>query len=93
MNESIPLEHSEINLSTASRTSASQSTDFKPFQAGRAPNDPRLNPREIPQGPVLQNAPKILVEPYLAAEKRVILESHPSQLGRVNNDPRRASGN
>ena len=92
MNESIPREHSEINLSTESRTSASQSTDFKPFQAGRAPNDPRLNPREIPQGPVLQNAPKISVEPYLAAERRVILESHPSQLGRVNNDPRRASG-
>ena len=91
-NESIPLEHSETNLSTENRTSARQNRNFKPFQAGRATNDPRLNPREIPQGPVLQNAPKISVEPYLATEKRVILESHPSQLGRVKNDPRRASG-
>ena len=90
IDESIPVEHSEINLSTESITSEGKLTDFKPSQAGRAPNDPRLNPREIPQGRVLQNAPKISVEPYLAAEKRVIPESHPSQLGRVINDPRKA---
>ena len=90
MDESIAPEHSEINLSSESITSEEKLTDSKPFQAGRAPNDPRLNPREAPQGPVLQNAPKISVEPYLAAEKRVISESHPSQLGRVINDPRKA---
>ena len=38
---------------------------------------------------VLEEASKIPSEPYPADEKRVLPASHPSQLGRANNDPRR----
>jgi len=92
MNESKPLEDSELIPSVQSSSSVNKGTDLETFKAGRAPNDPRTSPRKISQRAVLENAPRVARDPYLAIEKRIVSESHPSQLGRVDNDPRRDSG-
>jgi hypothetical protein len=89
--ESIFLEDPKASTSHKSSASGVRGENKKPYNSERVSNDPRINPRKAAQSPVLENASRIPVEPYLAYEKRVLPANHPSQLGRVNNDPRRAS--
>ena len=86
-----PIFGEDPKMTTSPKRSASavKSEDKKPLNSDRVSNDPRINPRKAAQSPVLEEASKIPSEPYPADEKRVLPASHPSQLGRANNDPRR----
>jgi ribonuclease E len=59
-----------------------------PSQLGRAANDPRVNPTQALQGPVLTVAPTTPAAQVLSAEPRQLDAAHPSNRGRVANDPR-----
>ncbi|MEC8298902.1 MAG: Rne/Rng family ribonuclease [Pseudomonadota bacterium] len=91
--EPIPVESYGVSAIAKSAASASKSGDEKPINFGRVSNDPRISPRKPAQSPVLENASRIVAEPYLADEKRIVSESHPSKLGRAKNDPRKVSSN
>ncbi|MBA59987.1 MAG: ribonuclease E/G [Gammaproteobacteria bacterium] len=55
----------------------------------RVSNDPRVRPKKISEGPILEEGERKKTEPYVHNEKRSITEDHPSNLGRVSNDPRK----
>ena len=86
----ISADGSRASVSSKGSAPAGKSDDKKPFLSGRASNDPRINPSRASQRPILEDASRIPAEPCLADEKRVLPKSHPSQLGRADNDPRSA---
>lgn len=66
----------------------SQTGQTKPWEWGRAGNDPRTNPGKPVTGPVLRVVQLRPAEAPLEALQRRIDDTHPGTRGRAGNDPR-----